>query len=82
MAAVAQTFLFNADAEGVSSYYGGDFEAAFLRALSTVDPIGITKSTVFLSAVIVHSLCERVTAVPMSHDDQALQWVRTQTYTV
>src|SRR5215813_6286455 len=66
MAAVAQAFLFNADAEGVSSYYGGDFEPAFLRALSTVDPIGITKSTVFLGDVIVHSLCERVMAV--SHE--------------
>ncbi len=63
MATVAQAFLFNADAEGVSGYYGGDFEPPFLRALSTVDPIGITRSTAFLGDVIVHSLCERVTAV-------------------
>jgi hypothetical protein len=63
MATVAQAFLFNADAEGVSGYYGGDFEPPFLRALSAVDPVGITRSTAFLGDVIVHLLCERVTAV-------------------
>src|SRR6266516_2421638 len=63
MAFVAQAFLFNADAEGVSSYYGGDFEPPFLRALSAVDPGGITRSTVLLGDVIVSSLCERVIAV-------------------
>src|SRR6266516_5841 len=63
MAFVAQAFLFNADAEGVSSYYGGDFEPPFLRALSAVDPGGITRSTVLLGDVIVSSLCERVFAV-------------------
>src|SRR5271170_2089506 len=63
MATVAQAFLFNADAECVSGYYGGDFEPPFLRALSAVDPRGITRSTALLGDIIPSTLCERVTAV-------------------
>lgn len=63
MATVAQAFLFNADAEGVSDYYGGDFEPPFLQALSAVDPGGVTRSTALLGDVIVSALCRRVTAV-------------------
>lgn len=63
MTSAAQAFLFNADAEGVSSYYGGDFEPPFLRALSAVDARGITRSTILLGDVIVGELCRRVIAV-------------------
>jgi hypothetical protein len=63
MTTVAQAFLFNADAEGVSSHYAADFNPPFLRAVSAVDPNGVTRSTVLLGDVLVKSLCERVTAV-------------------
>src|ERR1700693_3441175 len=63
MPATSQAFLFTADAEGVSDYYGGDFEPPFLRALSAIDPRGVTRSTVLLGDVIVSALCRRVTAV-------------------
>ena len=63
MTTTAQAFLFNADAEGVSAYYGGDFETPFLQALSAVDPCGGTRSTVLLGDVDVSALCRRVTAV-------------------
>lgn len=63
MDTTAQAFLFDADAEGVSDYYGGDFEPPFLHALSAVDPGGVTRSTVLLGDVIVDALCTRVTAV-------------------
>lgn len=59
----AQAFLFNADAENVSNYYGGDFEPPFLLALSAVDPRGAARSTVLRGDVIVSALCTRVTAV-------------------
>lgn len=63
MATVVQSFLFNADAEGVSNYYGGDFERPFLHALSAMDPNGITRTTVFVGDIILGPLCERVIAV-------------------
>jgi len=63
MTTTAQAFLFNADAEGVSGYYGGDFEPPFLLALSAVDPSGAARSTVLLGDVIVSALCTRVAAV-------------------
>jgi hypothetical protein len=63
MKSVSQAFLFNADAEGVSGYYGGDFEPPFLHALSAVDPDGLTRSTILLGDVIVGTLCKRVVAV-------------------
>jgi hypothetical protein len=63
MKTVSQAFLFNADADGISNYYGGDFEPPFLRALSAVDPKGFTRSTIMLGDVIVSALCTRVIAV-------------------
>jgi hypothetical protein len=63
MGAVTQAFLFDADSDGVSAYYGGDFEPPFLRALSDADPRGVTQSTAYLGDIIIGTLCERVTAV-------------------
>jgi hypothetical protein len=63
MTIVTQALLFNADANGVSTSYGGEFDPAFLDALSAADPNGTTRSSVFRGDILVSSLCERVTAV-------------------
>jgi hypothetical protein len=63
MTMATQAFLFNADAEGVSSFYGGEFDPAFVHAVSIADPAGTTRSSVLSGDVSVSSVCERVTAV-------------------
>jgi hypothetical protein len=56
-------FLFNADADGVSDWYGGDFDPAFLRALSEADPTGITRTSVRRGDAIVSELAKKITSV-------------------
>jgi hypothetical protein len=63
MTTATQAFLFNADADGVSSYYGGEFDPAFIRAVSTADPNGTTQSSVLRGDILIGAICERVTAV-------------------
>ncbi|MFA5951243.1 MAG: DUF6883 domain-containing protein [Hyphomicrobium sp.] len=59
-------FLFDADADDVSSCYGDYFNQAFLRALSHCDPLGRTNTAVRLGDVMVSSLARRVSQVSAS----------------
>jgi hypothetical protein len=53
-------FLFDSQAKGVSDWYGGEFDPAFLRALSVADPKGITQSSVLRGDAIVENLAIKV----------------------
>jgi Domain of unknown function (DUF6883) len=59
----AIVFAFDAVAEGVSSWYGCDFDSAFLSALSAIDPEGKTRSSVLRGDAIVAELAAKITAV-------------------
>lgn len=59
----AVSFLFNADAKDVPGYYGGLFEPAFLKAVSSCDPEGTIHSVLRLGDIGIHHLCERITSV-------------------
>lgn len=59
----AVVFLFDSTAEGVSDWYGGDFDPAFLRALSTIDPGGQTRSSILRGDALVDELATKITAV-------------------
>ncbi len=61
-------FLFDADYPGVSGYYGGEFDPAFLRALAGADPTGLTSSRILRGDVIVRALCEKTVAVSRKPD--------------
>lgn len=63
----AVVFLFDADAEGVSSRYGAEFDPAFLHAVSATDPEGTIASGVFRGDAIPSSLAEKTTSVSSSH---------------
>ena len=56
-------FLFDPAAEGASTWYGGDFDPAFLRALSAADPEGTTRSSVLRGDALVQQLATKITAV-------------------
>ena len=51
-----QAFLFDADAEGVPSYYGGHFVEPFLEGLAAADPCGTTSSRIMRGDVLVRAL--------------------------
>jgi hypothetical protein len=65
-----QAFLFDAQAEGVPSYYGGAFDPAFLEALAAADPSGTVRSRVLRGDALVEMLCGRVISVAKTHKDE------------
>ncbi|CAM3161163.1 DUF6883 domain-containing protein [Asticcacaulis taihuensis] len=56
-------FMFNSFASGVPDWYGGHFDAAFLQALSSVDPVGESHTAVYRGDALVSDLATKVTAV-------------------
>lgn len=58
----AIVFLFESQAEGVSDWYGGDFDSAFLRALSVADKKCRTHSAVLRGDAIVDRIATKITA--------------------
>jgi hypothetical protein len=61
-------FLFDADYPGISSYYGGVFDPAFLEALKRADSIGAVSSQILRGDLLISSLAyktAKVAAGPM-----------------
>jgi hypothetical protein len=58
-----QAFFFDAQADGIPSYYGGVFDPAFLVALAVADPTATTRSYVLRGDALVQNLCTRITGV-------------------
>ena len=58
----AVVFLFNTQAQGVSDWYGGDFDPAFLRALSAADEQGLIHSSVLRGDALVSNLATKIIA--------------------
>jgi len=63
MTTSAVVYLFNSNAEGVPSWYGGEFDPAFLRAVSGADPRGLSQTSVFRGDALIATLAEKVTEV-------------------
>jgi hypothetical protein len=64
-------FFFDANAEGVGAYYGGEFDPAFLRALVFTGTNSALSSRVLRGDAIISMLCTRVTAVSQGHKGQS-----------
>jgi hypothetical protein len=60
--------MFDADFAGLPIYYGSVFDSAFFRALSLADPKGQCSSQLLRGDALVHTLCEKTTAVSRAKD--------------
>jgi hypothetical protein len=58
----AIVFLFESQADGVSDWYGGDFDPAFLRALSVANKECRTHPAVLRGDAIVDRITTKATA--------------------
>ncbi len=66
-----QVFFFKARAEGISPYYGGHFDPAFLKAIAAVDSTHTVDSPVLRGDVLVETLCTVVTGVTSSDNGRS-----------